>query len=76
MPTKKPIIQAVTEQEIYEKIKKISEKEDMSISKTAGIMLSEYIEIYENQYGTIEIQKADNEETAKRLLKYAEKLSK
>lgn len=53
MPTKKPVIQTVIEENIYNKFKKICKKEDRSESKMAAIIIKKYIEQYEQENGRI-----------------------
>ena len=43
MPTKKPVIQTVIEENIYNKFKEICKKEDRSESKMAAIIIKKYI---------------------------------
>jgi metal-responsive CopG/Arc/MetJ family transcriptional regulator len=53
MPTKKPVIQTVIDQKIYNKFKEICKKEDRTESKMAAIIIKEYIEQYEQEHGDI-----------------------
>jgi metal-responsive CopG/Arc/MetJ family transcriptional regulator len=53
MPTKKPVIQTVIEENIYNKFKEICKKEDRSESKMAAIIIKKYIEQYEQENGRI-----------------------
>ena len=53
MPTKKPVIQTVIEENIYNKFKEICKKEDRSESKMAAIIIKKYIEQYEKENGRI-----------------------
>ena len=49
MPTKKPVIQTVIDENIYNKFKEICKKEDRTESKMAAIIIKEYIEQYEKK---------------------------
>lgn len=60
MPTNKPRLQTIVEQETYEKVKYICEKEDRSESQLIKIMIKKYLEDYESQNGSINIQKTLN----------------
>jgi len=53
MPTKKPVIQTVIDEEIYKKFKNICEKEDRTESKMAAIIIKQYVEQYEKEHGRI-----------------------
>ncbi len=53
MPTKKPVIQTVIDENIYNKFKEICKKEDRTESKMAAIIIKEYIEQYEKKYGHV-----------------------
>ncbi len=53
MPTKKPIIQTVIDEDIYRKFKEICKKEDRTESKMAAIIIKQYIEQYEKEHGHI-----------------------
>ncbi len=53
MPTKKPVIQTVIDENIYNKFKEICKKEDRTESKMAAIIIKEYIEQYEQEHGDI-----------------------
>ena len=53
MPTKKPVIQTVVEENVYNKFKEICKKEDRSESKMAAIIIRQYIEQYELENGRI-----------------------
>lgn len=53
MPTRKPVIQTVVEESIYNKFKEICNKEDRSESKMAAIIIKKYIEQYERENGRI-----------------------
>lgn len=53
MPTKKPIIQTVMDEETHRKFKEICKKEDRTESKMAAIIIRKYIEDYEKQNGKL-----------------------
>jgi metal-responsive CopG/Arc/MetJ family transcriptional regulator len=53
MPTKKPVIQTVVDENIYNKFKEICNREDRSESKMAAIIIRQYIEQYEKENGRI-----------------------
>lgn len=53
MPTRKPVIQTVIEENIYNKFKEICNREDRSESKMAAIIIKQYIEQYEKENGRI-----------------------
>lgn len=53
MPTKKPTIQAIVEENIYSKFKYIMKKEKRSNAQMAAIMIETYIENYEAEHGEI-----------------------
>lgn len=53
MPTKKPVIQTVVEESVYNKFKEICKREDRSESKMAAIIIRQYIEQYEQENGRI-----------------------
>ena len=53
MPTKKPVIQTVVDENIYNKSKEICNREDRSESKMAAIIIRQYIEQYEKEHGRI-----------------------
>ena len=53
MPTKKPVIQTVVYENIYNKFKEICNREDRSESKMAAIIIRQYIEQYEKENGRI-----------------------
>lgn len=55
MPTKKPVIQVVLEENYKQKLEAIAEKEERSISKQAAKIIKEYINNYEKTSGTISI---------------------
>lgn len=56
MPTKKPIIQTVVDEDIYDKFKEICKREDRTESKMAAIIIRQYIEQYEKENGHINNQ--------------------
>lgn len=53
MPTKKPIIQTVVDEDIYNKFKEICKREDRTESKMAAIIIRQYVEQYEKDNGRI-----------------------
>ncbi len=53
MPTKKPIIQTVIEEDIYNKFKEICKREDRTESKMAAIIIKQYVEQYERENGRV-----------------------
>lgn len=53
MPTRKPVIQTVVEETVYNKFKEICTREDRSESKMAAIIIKQYIEQYEQKNGHI-----------------------
>lgn len=53
MPTRKPVIQTVIEENIYNKFKEICNREDRSESKMAAIIIKQYVEQYEKENGRI-----------------------
>ena len=53
MPTKKPMIQTVTEEDIYNKFKEICKREDRTESKMAAIIIKQYVEQYERENGRV-----------------------
>lgn len=56
MPTKKPRVQAILEEEKYKKFMKICKIEERSESKLAGIAITKYIQEYEAEHGEIVTQ--------------------
>lgn len=56
MPSKKPIIQAVMEEEIYKKFKQLCINDDRSASKLAGLIIKKYVLDYEEIHGEIKIE--------------------
>ena len=55
MPTKKPRIQALLEQDIYLKFKKLCDQDMRSESQLGGKIITEYIKHYETIHGEIKI---------------------
>lgn len=53
MPTKKPIVQTVLNEDVYAKFIKIAEKEKRSKSQMTAIAVEEYIKEWESRNGTI-----------------------
>ena len=53
MPTKKPIIQTVIDEERYNKFKEICKREDRTESKMAAIIIRQYVEQYEKENGRV-----------------------
>ena len=53
MPTKKPRIQSILEIDIYEKFKYICELEMRSESQMTNYVITQFINNYEKQHGTI-----------------------
>ncbi len=60
MPSNKPKVQALLTKQYFEKLKKISEKEDRSISQMTGRIIERYIDEYETKNGNIIIQNNSN----------------
>lgn len=56
MPTKKPVIQAVIEPEIFNKFKQIAKNEKRSSSQLGGIAIEQFVKAYEAEHGEIKIQ--------------------
>ncbi len=56
MPTKKPVLQAVMEQSVYEKFLAICKAEDRTPSKQAARVITEYVNRYEAENGKICIE--------------------
>ncbi|CDD58658.1 unknown [Bacteroides pectinophilus CAG:437] len=54
MPTKKPVVQTVLDEEIFEKFTKIAEKEKRSKSQLTAIAVEEFIEKYETAHGQVQ----------------------
>lgn len=57
MPTKKPRIQSILEEETYNKLKVICENEMRTESKMVSYIVTQYIKDYEKKNGTIETEK-------------------
>lgn len=53
MPSKKPQIKAVIDQEEYEKFRQIAENENRSISNLLQTLVKDKISAYESEHGTI-----------------------
>lgn len=58
MPSTKPQIKAVIEQEDYEKFKKITESENRTISNLLQTIVKKYISDYETEHGMINISES------------------
>ena len=56
MPTKKPRIQSILETDIYEKFKYICESEMRSESQMTNYIITQFINNYEKQHGTINVK--------------------
>ena len=56
MPTKKPRIQSILEIDIYEKFKYICELEMRSESQMTNYIITQFINNYEKQHGTINVK--------------------
>ena len=56
MPTKKPRIQALLEQDVYLKFKKLCDQDMRSESQLGGKIITEYIKQYETIHGEIKIE--------------------
>lgn len=54
MPTKKPRVQTILNENTYEKFKKMCEKEMRTESQMASIIITKYIEEYEAQQERVE----------------------
>ena len=53
MPTKKPVLQAVMDENVYMKFLAICKAEDRTPSKQAARVISEYVSKYEAENGEI-----------------------
>ena len=53
MPTKKPIIQTVIDEDIYSIFKEICKREDRTESKMAAIIIKQYVQQYQKEHGHI-----------------------
>lgn len=60
MPSKKPIIQAVMEEETYKKFKQLCVNDSRSASKLAGLIIKKYVNDYEAIHGEIEVGEGNN----------------
>lgn len=49
MPTKKPVIQAVVNQETYDKLKKEADRTGLSVSKLTSMILNNYVNIEQKE---------------------------
>lgn len=49
MPTKKPRIQTILEEDIYKKFKELCDKEMRTESQMSGFIITKYIKEYEEQ---------------------------
>lgn len=56
MPTKKPIIQSVIDEETYEKFLKITKLEKRSKSQLGTIAIEKFVKNYEEENGKIDIK--------------------
>ena len=65
MPTKKPRIQSILEQNIYDKFKFLCKKDMRTESQLANYIISQYITDYEAAHGTIQIASTDNTDETK-----------
>ena len=61
MPSKKPVIQAVIEENYYKKFLILCEKNDRTSSKMAKLIIKDYIDRYEKINGEINISSFDTE---------------
>lgn len=59
MPTKKPRLQTIVEPETYNKVKYLCEKDMRSESQMLSLIISKYIEEYEQKNGEICISDTD-----------------
>lgn len=50
MPTNKPKVQIILDEDIYIKLKEIAEKDKRSISQMGGIIIEKYVEEYEAKH--------------------------
>lgn len=53
MPTKKPVIQCVMDEEIYKKFVELCKIEERTPSKKGAMIIAEYIRNYESEHGEI-----------------------
>lgn len=56
MPTKKPVIQCVMDEEMYKKLLVICKQEERTPSKKGAMIISEYVRQYEVEHGAILIE--------------------
>lgn len=49
MPTNKPKLQVILEEETFSKLKELAEKDRRSLSQMGGLIIEKYIEEYETQ---------------------------
>ena len=56
MPTKKPIVQIVLSESYYKKLQILGRKEDKSNSKIGAKIIERYIDDYEKENGTINLE--------------------
>lgn len=55
MPTKKPRVQSILENETYEKLKKLCEKDMRSESQMINYIITKHIQDYEAAHGEIKL---------------------
>lgn len=60
MPTKKPKVQGIINEETSKKFKIIQEKEDRSESYLTGKAVELYVKSYETEHGTIDVGGGQN----------------
>ena len=60
MPTKKPVVQVVLEENYYKKLKAIAEPLNRKISDQGRRIIEKYIDEYEKQNGPICTSEKDN----------------
>ncbi len=53
MPTKKPVIQTVIDEDTYSTFKEICKREDRTESKMAAIIIRQYVDQYQKEHGHI-----------------------
>lgn len=53
MPTRNPIIQAVTDEVTNQKLKEIAKRDKRSVSNLAAIIIESFVEEYEKNNGEI-----------------------
>lgn len=63
MPTKKPRVQTILDENEYKKFKILCKIKDRTESKLAGIIIKKYIEAYEAEHGPIPLPKQEPEAT-------------